>query len=164
MTILGCSPSPKLLMSTSIYSPRANLRLFGGVQSFTRVEISELTRLVHDARDFAIDRLKSAGRRTGRGGGRRRKTYIGRDRPWVCPNSFRSAPLSKDGGRPASATPRCRFRHIPDKDTLIAETSSSTVSVELTIRAGVILRGPLFTSALLLSQARHGLRPLSGHQ
>jgi uncharacterized protein YbjQ (UPF0145 family) len=57
MTSLGYSPV-KLLMSTSIYS----LGLAGGFlaafKSLQRGEISELTRLVHDAREIAIDRLK----------------------------------------------------------------------------------------------------------
>ena len=54
MTSLGYAPI-KLLMSTSIYS----LGLAGGFlaafKSFTRGGISELTRLVHDAREMAID-------------------------------------------------------------------------------------------------------------
>ena len=57
MTSLGFAPI-KLLMSTSIYS----LGLAGGFlaafKSFQRGEINELTRLIHDAREIAIDRLK----------------------------------------------------------------------------------------------------------
>ena len=58
MTSLGYAPV-KLLMSTSIYS----LGLVGGFlsafKSFVKGEISELTRLIHDAREIAIDRLKT---------------------------------------------------------------------------------------------------------
>jgi uncharacterized protein YbjQ (UPF0145 family) len=57
MTYLGYAPI-KLLMSTSIYS----LGMVGGFmaafKSFTKGEINELTTLVHDAREIAIDRLK----------------------------------------------------------------------------------------------------------
>jgi uncharacterized protein YbjQ (UPF0145 family) len=57
MTSLGYAPV-KLLMSTSIYS----LGIVGGFlsafKSFVKGEISDLTRLVHDAREIAIDRLK----------------------------------------------------------------------------------------------------------
>ena len=57
MTSLGYAPV-KLLMSTSIYS----LGLAGGFlaafKSFSRGEITELSRLIHDAREIAIDRLK----------------------------------------------------------------------------------------------------------
>ncbi len=57
MTSLGYAPV-KLLMSTSIYS----LGLAGGFRaafkSFSRGEITDLSRLIHDAREIAIDRLK----------------------------------------------------------------------------------------------------------
>lgn len=58
MTQLGVAPI-KLLISASIYS----LGIAGGfkamLKSFTRGEISDLTSLVHDARESAIGRLKS---------------------------------------------------------------------------------------------------------
>jgi len=58
MTQLGVAPI-KLLISASIYS----LGMAGGfkamIKSFTRGEISDLTSLIHDARESAIGRLKS---------------------------------------------------------------------------------------------------------
>jgi uncharacterized protein YbjQ (UPF0145 family) len=57
MTTLGYAPI-KLLMSTSIYSLGLTGGFLAAFKSFTRGEISELTRLVHDAREMAIDRLK----------------------------------------------------------------------------------------------------------
>jgi uncharacterized protein YbjQ (UPF0145 family) len=61
MTSLGYAPI-KLLMSTSIYS----LGLVGGVmaafKSFAKGEISDLTTLIHDAREVAIKRLKDEAR------------------------------------------------------------------------------------------------------
>jgi uncharacterized protein YbjQ (UPF0145 family) len=58
MTSLGYAPI-KLLMSTSIYSLGLTGSFLAAFKSFTRGEISDLTRLVHDAREIAIDRLKS---------------------------------------------------------------------------------------------------------
>jgi uncharacterized protein YbjQ (UPF0145 family) len=58
MTKLGYAPL-KLLISASIYS----LGTVGGIKAafkaFTRGEISDLTSLIHDAREVAIGRLKS---------------------------------------------------------------------------------------------------------
>ena len=58
MVNLGYAPV-KLLMSTSIYS----LGLVGGFmaafKSFAKGEVSELTTLIHDAREIAIARIKS---------------------------------------------------------------------------------------------------------
>ena len=57
MTQLGVAPI-KLLISASIYS----LGMIGGfkamLKSFSQGEISDLTSLIHDARESAIDRLK----------------------------------------------------------------------------------------------------------
>ena len=57
LTSLGYAPV-KLLISASIYS----LGLVGGLKSafksFTKGEITDLTTLIHDAREVAIDRLK----------------------------------------------------------------------------------------------------------
>jgi uncharacterized protein YbjQ (UPF0145 family) len=58
MTSLGYAPI-KLLMSTAIYSLGLTGSFLAAFKSFTRGEISDLTRLVHDAREIAIDRLKS---------------------------------------------------------------------------------------------------------
>jgi uncharacterized protein YbjQ (UPF0145 family) len=57
MTNLGYAPV-KLLMSTSIYSLGFAGGFLAAFKSFTRGEINELTRLVHDAREVAIDRIK----------------------------------------------------------------------------------------------------------
>lgn len=58
MTSLGYAPA-KLLMSTSIYS----LGIVGGFlaafKSFSKGEVTELTTLIHDAREIAITRLKN---------------------------------------------------------------------------------------------------------
>jgi uncharacterized protein YbjQ (UPF0145 family) len=103
MTSLGYAPI-KLLMSTSIYS----LGLAGGFlaafKSFTRGEISELTRLVHDAREIAIDRLKSEAVNWAR----RRLSASRPTSPrsaMVWSNSWRLAPRAS-----ASPHPPCRFR------------------------------------------------------
>jgi len=57
MSHLGYAPI-KLLMSTSIYS----LGIVGGIatafKSFVKGEVSDLTTLVHDAREVAFDRLR----------------------------------------------------------------------------------------------------------
>ena len=58
MTSLGFAPV-KLLMSTSIYSLGLAGGLMAAFKSFTKGEISELTTLIHDAREVAISRLKT---------------------------------------------------------------------------------------------------------
>jgi len=57
MASLGYAPV-KLLMSTSIYSLGVVGGIFSALKSFTKGEISELTSLVHDAREHCLDRLK----------------------------------------------------------------------------------------------------------
>ncbi len=57
MASLGYAPV-KLLMSTSIYSLGMVGGIFSALKSLGRGEISELTTLVHDAREHCIDRLK----------------------------------------------------------------------------------------------------------
>ena len=57
MASLGYAPV-KLLMSTSIYSLGMVGGIFSALKSLARGEISELTTLVHDAREHCIDRLK----------------------------------------------------------------------------------------------------------
>ncbi len=57
MASLGYAPV-KLLMSTSIYSLGVVGGIFSALKSLARGEISELTTLVHDAREHCIDRLK----------------------------------------------------------------------------------------------------------
>jgi uncharacterized protein YbjQ (UPF0145 family) len=57
MASLGYAPV-KLLMSTSIYSLGVVGGIFSALKSLARGEISELTNLVHDAREHCIDRLK----------------------------------------------------------------------------------------------------------
>jgi uncharacterized protein YbjQ (UPF0145 family) len=57
MTSLGYAPI-KLLMSTSIYSLGVVGGFMAAFKSFAKGEISDLTTLIHDAREIAIDRLK----------------------------------------------------------------------------------------------------------
>ena len=57
MASLGYAPV-KLLMSTSIYSLGLVGGIFSALKAFAKGEISELTSLVHDAREHALDRLK----------------------------------------------------------------------------------------------------------
>ena len=58
MASLGYAPV-KLLMSTSIYSLGVVGGIFSALKAFTKGEISELTTLVHDARENCINRLKA---------------------------------------------------------------------------------------------------------
>lgn len=58
MTTLGYAPV-KLLISASVYSLGAVGGLAAAFKSFTKGEISDLTTLIHDAREVAIGRLKS---------------------------------------------------------------------------------------------------------
>ncbi len=58
MTTLGYAPV-KLLISTSIYSLGFAQGFLAAFKSFRKGEINELTSLIHDAREIAIDRLKS---------------------------------------------------------------------------------------------------------
>ena len=58
MTALGYAPV-KLLISASIYSLGVVGGLKSALRSFTKGEINDLTTLIHDAREVAIDRLKS---------------------------------------------------------------------------------------------------------
>jgi uncharacterized protein YbjQ (UPF0145 family) len=57
MTTLGYAPI-KLLISASIYSLGAVGGFKSAMKAFTKGEISDLTSLIHDARDVAIGRLK----------------------------------------------------------------------------------------------------------
>jgi uncharacterized protein YbjQ (UPF0145 family) len=57
MTSMGYAPI-KLLMSTSIYSLGVVGGFLAAFKAFTRGEISDLTTLIHDAREIAIERLK----------------------------------------------------------------------------------------------------------
>ena len=49
----------KLLMSTSIYSLGLVGGIFSALKSLAKGEISELTELIHDAREVCISRLKA---------------------------------------------------------------------------------------------------------
>ena len=90
LTSLGYAPI-KLLMSTSIYSLGLTGGFLAAFKSFRRGEINELTRLVHDAREIAIDRLKSEADQLAR-------RTLSASRPtsprsaMVSSNSWRSAP------------------------------------------------------------------------
>jgi uncharacterized protein YbjQ (UPF0145 family) len=57
MSSLGYAPI-KLLMSTSIYSLGFVGGFMAAFKSFAQGEVSELTTLIHDAREIAIDRIK----------------------------------------------------------------------------------------------------------
>ncbi len=57
MTSLGYAPV-KLLMSTSIYSLGVVGGFMAAFKSFTKGEVSDLTTLIHDAREHCIGRLK----------------------------------------------------------------------------------------------------------
>ncbi len=58
MTSLGYAPA-KLLMSTSIYSLGVVGGFLAAFKSFSKGEVTELTTLIHEAREIAIARLKS---------------------------------------------------------------------------------------------------------
>ena len=58
MTALGYAPV-KLLISASIYSLGVVGDFKSALKSFTKGEIDDLTTLIHDAREVAIDRVKS---------------------------------------------------------------------------------------------------------
>ena len=57
MTSLGFAPV-KLVMSTSIYSLGFVGGFLAAFKSFTKGEVNELTTLIHDAREIAVDRIK----------------------------------------------------------------------------------------------------------
>ena len=57
MSSLGYAPL-KLLMSTSIYSLGVSGGFKAFMQSFQKGEINALTKVMHDARDVAVDRIK----------------------------------------------------------------------------------------------------------
>jgi uncharacterized protein YbjQ (UPF0145 family) len=57
MAALGYAPI-KMLMSTSIYSLGVVGGLLASLKSFTKGEISDLTELVHDAREISIERIR----------------------------------------------------------------------------------------------------------
>ena len=57
LTSLGYAPI-KLLMSTSIYSLGFVGGFLAAFKSFAKGEVSDLTSLIHDAREIAIDRIK----------------------------------------------------------------------------------------------------------
>ena len=57
MASLGFAPV-KLVMSTSIYSLGFVGGFLAAFKSFTKGEVNELTTLIHDAREIAVDRIK----------------------------------------------------------------------------------------------------------
>ena len=57
MASLGFAPV-KLVMSTSIYSLGFVGGFMAAFKSFTKGEVNELTTLIHDAREIAVDRIK----------------------------------------------------------------------------------------------------------
>lgn len=75
MTSLGYAPV-KLLISASIYSLGMAGGLKAAFKAFTKGEISDLTTLIHDAREVAIGRLKSEADALGAADVVGTKTYI----------------------------------------------------------------------------------------
>ena len=155
MTSLGYAPI-KLLMSTSIYSLGLTGGFLAAFKSFTRGEISELTRLVHDAREVAIDRLKSEADQLGRGGRRRRKDLHRRDRPWSGRIHGDRHRGQEDGGRRRSHAHLAGSGHSPrqghlDRRRLWLPTGSCELSHPARVAR---LRGAIVTSALFTCQAR----------
>ena len=99
---------------------RANRRLFlAAFKSFTRGEISELTRLIHDAREIAIDRLKSEADQLGAEDVVGVKTYIAEIGHGLVEFMAIGTAVKKTAGV-GVATPTLPVQAIvPDKDTWI---------------------------------------------
>ncbi len=118
MTSLGYAPI-KLLMSTSIYSLGLTGGFLAAFKSFTRGEISELTRLIHDAREIAIDRLKSEADQLGAEDVVGVKTYIAELGHGLVEFMAIGTAVKKMAGV-SVATPALPVQAIvPDKDTWI---------------------------------------------
>jgi uncharacterized protein YbjQ (UPF0145 family) len=118
MTALGYVPV-KLLISASIYS----LGVVGGfksaLKSFTKGEISDLTTLIHDAREVAIDRLKSEADALGSDEVVGVKTYIAELGSHLVEFLAIGTAVKKSGGV-AVKTPTLPVQAIvEDKDTWI---------------------------------------------
>ncbi len=118
MTSLGYSPI-RLLMSTSIYSLGLTGGFLAAFKSFTRGEISELTRLIHDARKMAIDRIKSEADQLGAEDVVGVKTYIAEMDHGLVEFMAIGTAVKKTAGV-GVATPILPVQAIaPDKDTWI---------------------------------------------
>jgi uncharacterized protein YbjQ (UPF0145 family) len=118
MTSLGYAPI-KLLMSTSIYSLGLTGGFLAAFKSFTRGEISELTLLIHDAREVAIDRLKSEADQLGAEDVVGVKTYIAEIGHGLVEFMAIGTAVKKTVGV-GVATPTLPVQAIvPDKDTWI---------------------------------------------
>jgi uncharacterized protein YbjQ (UPF0145 family) len=118
MTSLGYAPI-KLLMSSSIYSLGLISGFLAAFKSFTRGEISELTRLVHDAREIAIDRLKSEADQLGAEDVVGVKTHIAEIGHGLVEFMAIGTAVKKTAGV-GVATPSLPVQAIvPDKDTWI---------------------------------------------
>ena len=106
-------------MSTSIYSLGLTGGFLAAFKSFTRGEISELTRLVHDAREVAIDHLKSEADQLGAEDVVGVKTYIAEIGHGLVEFMAIGTAVKKTVGV-GVATPTLPVQAIvPDKDTWI---------------------------------------------
>jgi uncharacterized protein YbjQ (UPF0145 family) len=118
MTSLGYAPI-KLLMSTSIYSLGITGGFLVAFKSFRRGEIGELTCVVHDAREVAIDRLKSEADQLGAEDVVGVKTYIAEIGHGLVEFMAIGTAVKKTVGV-SVATPALPVQVIvPDKDTWI---------------------------------------------
>ena len=124
MTSLGYAPI-KLLMSTSIYSLGLTGGFLAAFKSLTRGEISELTRLVHDAREMAIDRLKSEADQLGAEDVVGVKTYIAEIGHGLVEFMAIGTAVQKTAGIGVRRLP-CQFRpSSPTRTPGLTETSAS---------------------------------------
>jgi uncharacterized protein YbjQ (UPF0145 family) len=118
MTVLGYVPV-KLLISASIYSLGVVGGLKSALKSFTRGEIDDLTTLIHDAREVAIDRVKSEADVLGADEVVGVKTYIAELGSHLVEFLAIGTAVKKDGGV-AVKTPALPVHAIvQDKDTWI---------------------------------------------
>ena len=123
-------------------------------ESFTRGEISELTRLIHDAREIAIDRLKSEADQLGAEDVVGVKTYIAEIGHGLV--EFMAIRTAVETVAVGVASPTLPVQAIvPDKDTRIDGTRLSTGSGEFSYPAPAVrLRGPLSRPRFITCQAR----------
>ena len=118
MTSLGYAPV-KLLMSTSIYS----LGMVGGFmaafKSFTKGEVTELTTLIHDAREIAIGRLKAEADALGAEEVIGVKTYIAEIGNGLVEFMAIGTAMKKQEGMAVSTATLPAHAIVQDKDTWI---------------------------------------------
>ncbi|HTK84483.1 MAG TPA: heavy metal-binding domain-containing protein [Patescibacteria group bacterium] len=118
LTQLGFAPV-KLLISASVYSLGVVGGLKSALKSFTKGEISDLTTLIHDAREVAIDRLKTEAADLGAEEVVGVKTYIANLGPHLIEFLAIGTAVKKTTGV-AVKTPQLPVQAIiQDKDTWI---------------------------------------------